>query len=239
MAERTWRFESKSSPGTWHTTTLGGDGRLDCTCKGFAVRRDCSHCGSASAELAREGLGYDPFQPEHGEPPRLFTSAYWAWRPGNEIGVPCQITIGAPPADFPAECDQGLRWALAPWPPLFSKVGEEFETAYRQKLDQVGVARMRQSIAQIARRHPGQPLTLLCWEPVWQKPDYTCHRRLFAAWWQEQTGEAVEEWPPRPRSSSTQPPTTHQSTPGSLLAATGDHLAPPGDQPTHPHEGGK
>jgi len=81
----------------------------------------------------------------------------------------------------------------------------------------------------VARRHPGQDtLTLLCWESVWGKPDYTCHRRVFASWWREQTGEVIEEWPARPRSSTTQP-TTHVEglqrnlvDSGSLPAVSGD-----------------
>ena len=106
MPERNWRYEGKSSPGTFHETSW--DGQVwRCSCRGFRVRKDCSHLGLAMAEPSGEGLGYDPFQPEPGESPRLFTSAYWAWR--SEMGVACQVTVGAPPADFPVEVDPMLQ----------------------------------------------------------------------------------------------------------------------------------
>ncbi len=204
-AERVWRYPSASEPGVTRTVRLV-NGVLVCDCP---ARGRCKHIDQAEAEIGFDFTGSEPstsgtrFEVVL---PKLYTSAYWAWK--SDMGTPCRITIGAPPDDFPAEYDDGLRWALAPWPPLFRLQGEEFKTAYRQKLDQIGVERIRQAINQVARRHPGQPLTLLCWEPVWGKPDWTCHRRTYAAWWQEKTGEVIEEWPARPRSSTTQPTPT-------------------------------
>jgi hypothetical protein len=36
---------------------------------------------------------------------------------------------------------------------------------------------------------------LLCFEDVHRDGEGACHRRTFARWWEEQTGEVVEELP--------------------------------------------
>ena len=113
-SERVWTWPSKSSPGTTHTTTLDDQGRQTCTCPGFTgPRHRYWHVAVASGEL-----GYDPDGDYLviGEVPlpRLMTSAYWAWR--QEMGIAYQVTIGAPPKDFPVEVDtraEAPAYALA------------------------------------------------------------------------------------------------------------------------------
>ena len=46
-----------------------------------------------------------------------------------------------------------------------------------------------------AERAKNQHLVLLCFEDLTQ-PGLKCHRRLFATWWHENTGEAVPELEP-------------------------------------------
>ncbi len=225
-AERLWRYPSASEPGVTRTVRLVNSVFV-CDCP---ARRRCKHIEAAEAEIAGVELGYDPFSFDTDEPPKLYTAPYWNWR--NEMGVPCRITIGSPPEDFPGECDDGLPWCLAPWPPLFQMMGKEFEQAYRAKLDQIGVDRIRASIAQVARRQPGRPLTCLCWEPVWIRPARACHRRVFAEWWGENTGEKVNERPPRSRGSSAQPIPTH---PPPLRGIPGGLTQSPSSS-GHPHQ---
>lgn len=162
MPERTWTYPSVSEPGVTRTVRLV-DGVLVCDCP---ARHRCKHIDQAEADLGFDFTAPDPVSSDdrvEAPPPRLYTSTRWAWR--EEMGIPCRITIGSAPDDFPTEVDDGLRWCLAPFGRLFHLTGEEFEVAFRQHLDQIGVGRIQQSINQVARRHPGQDtLTLLCWE---------------------------------------------------------------------------
>lgn len=43
-AKRTWRRESKSSPGTWYTQRLNQDGSLSCNCKGWIFSKYPKQC---------------------------------------------------------------------------------------------------------------------------------------------------------------------------------------------------
>lgn len=132
---------------------------------------------------------------------KLWTSAYWLWR--SEWGlVPVRITLGRPRA-FPSEYEELL--SLAPWGRLFNLEGEEFEEAYRMRLERVGVEHIRAGLDAIAERHPGAAgLCLLCYENVFKGQQ--CHRRSFAEWWLEKTGEVIEEVPPNGPPSGTSLP---------------------------------
>jgi hypothetical protein len=79
-------------------------------------------------------------------------------------------------------CPYGLLSKKNPLPP------GEFDGRYAERLDRAGVELIRERLEAICELYP-QPLVLLCWEP----PGERCHRRQFAAWWQDQTGQAVPE----------------------------------------------
>jgi hypothetical protein len=70
-----------------------------------------------------------------------------------------------------------------------------FEEMYRGRLDDLGVSWVRDLLANCAERANNERLTVLCYEDL-TKPGLTCHRRMFAAWWQEHTGEVVTELEP-------------------------------------------
>jgi len=86
---------------------------------------------------------------------------------------------------------------LAPYG-AFHLEGEEFERAYRARLEKAGVDDLRRQLNAISARHAGRDLVLLCFEDVWRDGEDACHRRSFARWWRDQTGELVEELPPAP-----------------------------------------
>jgi rubrerythrin len=46
----------------------------------------------------------------------------------------------------------------------------------------------------VSARHGGERLVLLCFEDV--LAGESCHRRTFAQWWEEQTGQEVPELDP-------------------------------------------
>jgi hypothetical protein len=104
------------------------------------------------------------------------TASYRTWRPGD--GVPIRTTVG--------EC----RWwrgpelehvrAVTPYGvfgkelhPLDARV--EYQHRLEERLAKIVVA-----LADVARRHRGERLVLLCFEDVWAGEE--CHRRWLAEW---------------------------------------------------------
>ena len=82
---------------------------------------------------------------------------------------------------------------------------EDFERAYFARLDQKGVRRI---LSQLQRLESlGKDVVLLCYEDIRKGPDDWCHRRTFAKWWQQNTGEVIPELydtapdPTKPRQS--------------------------------------
>ncbi len=74
---------------------------------------------------------------------------------------------------------------------------EEFTACYRERLESFGVERLRRRFAEVSEAHGGKDLVLLCFEDVLHPGADGrvgfCHRRVFAEWWEEKTGERVEE----------------------------------------------
>jgi hypothetical protein len=117
----------------------------------------------------------------------LLTGHYHGHR--REHGVAVATSIGQPKWPLPYPLEHGLR-DLMPFG-LFGRdlPADEFKAGYRARLDRVGVDRLRAQFEAVAADHPGEPLVLLCWE----KPGEPCHRRVFADWWYERTGQDVPE----------------------------------------------
>ena len=118
------------------------------------------------------------------------TGRYATFEP--PMGVPVQTSLGRP--KFPLRYE--LREEVSELMPrgLFGKgLSEaEFTARYRERLAKVGVDRLRRQFDAISRRHGGARLVCLCFEPVGQ----FCHRRVFAEWLQERTGQVVPEVEP-------------------------------------------
>ncbi len=75
-----------------------------------------------------------------------------------------------------------------------------FEEMYRNRLDHLGVSGVRELLSGCAERANNDRLVVLCYEDL-TKPGVRCHRRLFAAWFHENTGEDVPELEPDVRQS--------------------------------------
>jgi hypothetical protein len=69
----------------------------------------------------------------------------------------------------------------------------ELTFAYIRQLDETGVSAIRDAAGDLLTRlgRVGDRLVLLCYERLDKDP--FCHRRLFAKWWQDRTGEEVPE----------------------------------------------
>jgi hypothetical protein len=107
----------------------------------------------------------------------------------SAMGVPVQTSIGRPRWPLSYELTESAK-RLMPWGLLGKDISEDDFTAhYRARLDKVGVDVLAATFEAISKRHDGARLVLLCFEPQGQ----FCHRRLFAAWWTEQTNQDVPE----------------------------------------------
>lgn len=70
-----------------------------------------------------------------------------------------------------------------------------FTRVYRTDLDQLGPARIALRMWEIADAEGDHRLVLLCFQDL-AKPGLWCHRRVFAAWWKDVTGDEVRELSP-------------------------------------------
>ena len=77
---------------------------------------------------------------------------------------------------------------LTPERPWLGLEREEYEPLYLAKLEGVGVDTIRECVAELAG---GRIPVLLCFCKV--ANGAWCHRRMFAEWWEKQTGEPVPE----------------------------------------------
>ncbi|MGO9582193.1 MAG: hypothetical protein ACLP36_05235, partial [Acidimicrobiales bacterium] len=85
--------------------------------------------------------------------------------------------------------------ALAPTRSMFGLPTDVFEQAYRARLDDLGVDAIRTLLQRCCDDAGNDRLALLCFEDL-GKAGTSCHRRMFAAWWHEATGEEVTELKP-------------------------------------------
>lgn len=122
---------------------------------------------------------------------KLYTSR-WANRGLSRLPVvPVGISRGTP--RFPVPFKYRMARLLAPSKETFGlRSDADFERAYLAELEQAGAEKIDAMLSKISAQEGGQDLCLLCFEDL-TKPGQVCHRSMFAAWWFEQTGEAVEE----------------------------------------------
>lgn len=96
---------------------------------------------------------------------------------------------------------------------------EAFKGPYFDRLNQKGTQRILAQLRRFEQR--GKDVVLLCYEDIRKGPEDWCHRRAFAEWWMNQTGELIEElYDPTPDPSTKRqaapkrgletPPTTFQ-----------------------------
>jgi hypothetical protein len=121
----------------------------------------------------------------------LVTGRYQSWKRGD--GMPIRSTVG-----YPRFWRHGPLWHVTGITPygVFGKVLDEetARAAYGQRLDRHAGAILA-GLAEVARRHPGQPVVVLCFEDVHAGQVYP--RRWFAEWFEERYGIAVAELPSR------------------------------------------
>jgi hypothetical protein len=122
----------------------------------------------------------------------LFTNRFQAFQPSQ--GVPVRITLGGVRFKLPYSLTHSVR-ELAPRRDYLSASEPEFTAAYRADLDQIGPARIAERLREIVNAEQDHRLVLLCFEDL-SDPTQWCHRRIFAAWWKDVTGDDVRELGP-------------------------------------------
>lgn len=108
--------------------------------------------------------------------------------------VPVGMTVGNPRWPLGYVLAGNLR-ALAPTRSMFGLPKEIFEQTYRARLDDLGVEAIRTLLQRCCDEAGNDRLCLLCFENL-DEPGKSCHRRMFAHWWQGRTSESVPELQP-------------------------------------------
>ena len=121
---------------------------------------------------------------------KIYTSRYSNKELRTGRYTPVGITVGAPRFSLGYELKGNIR-ELAPFGSLFNvEDRREFTEKYFEKMDKVGVSRVKAIFKQYERY--GKDIVLLCYEDV-REPNEWCHRLVFAEWWKARTGEEITE----------------------------------------------
>jgi hypothetical protein len=195
LAERKARVESRTTPGSWYAVDLEGREGGSCTCKGFQHWKRCRHL-EAVWSLVRGVQNTPKVEVEVEGIPNLATSRY---QDGHLIAattlLPVGITMGNPRVRLKgykiehrvreaAPRGQQLADAKTDWP--------LFVSTYVKRLDSFGVAWYKRRFASLLADHPDKTgVVLLCYEDL--AAGERCHRRVFAEWWEINTGQQVPE----------------------------------------------
>jgi hypothetical protein len=125
---------------------------------------------------------------------QIFTSRYANKQIAISGLVPVGITVGNPRFRLAYRLARNLK-SLAPNRAWFDLPDDEFKARYVGKLHEKGAAAIASELTETFDAHctPGDVgLVLLCFEDL-TVPGAVCHRRMFASYWQRETGEAVDE----------------------------------------------
>jgi hypothetical protein len=124
--------------------------------------------------------------------PNLYTSYYANAALITESGCSAaRISIGNPRWKLPYAVSGGCK-LLMPTRDMLSMDREQYQQIYFGMLEAAGVEAISEALHELWLPLRGPGLVLLCFEAL-KKPDEWCHRRMFADWWQKQTGDAVPE----------------------------------------------
>jgi hypothetical protein len=119
----------------------------------------------------------------------LATGRYATFRPST--GVAVQTSLGRPRFPLDYELREQVR-ELMPRGLFGKKLSEaEFTRQYRALLDRLDLDALRAQLDAISKRNGHKRVVLLCFEDV--HAGGFCHRRVFAHWFQERTGQLVHE----------------------------------------------
>ena len=121
----------------------------------------------------------------------VYTSRYSNKGLSNEKYVLLGISLGRPKFHTNYKLDGEIQ-ELKPYKSFRVNDYEKAKAIYFKQLDKYGAMKIRQAIA--SHQQEGKDIVLLCFEDI-TKPGSWCHRKQFAEWWEEKSGQLLEELP--------------------------------------------
>lgn len=107
--------------------------------------------------------------------------------------VAVRISRGAPRWKLRYELAGAIK-SLAPSKDLYARRGlPDFEAEFVQQLDGLSTEPLSEEFRTISDGHGGAGLVLLCFEDIDELGEGSCHRRMFARWWETRTGHLIPE----------------------------------------------
>jgi hypothetical protein len=125
--------------------------------------------------------------------PEVYTSRYIAHDVlSSGLVVPVRVSM-YPPEPLMGELPYGLAHTVRELIPERRMYGDwrEFSPTFWRHLDGIGPERVLARLRTISAEHEGKALALCCYEDL--PRGQMCHRVIFSAWWQEQSGQEVCE----------------------------------------------
>lgn len=123
----------------------------------------------------------------------LATCSYSEFR--ESMGLPVQVSLGLPKFQlwYAADWNQQRVWEITPRHAYLRASDGEFTRRYLEQVQGYGADAIRRKFENLARVSGADRLVLLCFEGLRTKGPNACHRRMFAKWWEQETGEVVPE----------------------------------------------
>ena len=117
----------------------------------------------------------------------LYTSYFSKWKKLSLADASyVSIAVGNPKYPVPYKIVDAR--ILKPYGAFGVVDNDEFKRRYFKRLDSFGVEKILKELETVSEGH--ENVILLCHE----KDESVCHRRMFAEWWYENTGELIEEY---------------------------------------------
>jgi hypothetical protein len=117
---------------------------------------------------------------------KIYTSRFSNRKLKDTEGIKTRISMGKPKwnVGYELEACKVLMPFGIPW-------NDNFEKEYRLHLEAIGVQAIKNELNRLSEKNGNKDIILLCYEDV--NKGKSCHRRMFANWWFERTGEEIEE----------------------------------------------
>lgn len=132
--------------------------------------------------------------------PMLYTNRFQTFESGS--GVPVRISNGAPRWRLPYDLTHAVHEVMPAWPLVKANLPHpEFAARYVDALEDAGLDVILSRFRAIMAAESDTRLVLMCFEDL--STGSTCHRTVFADWWERRTGRVVTELGKRPVSDAT------------------------------------